>query len=36
MQGMGSMFSDITGEATNVLVDGDYVFVRGELRHSHG
>ena len=35
MEGMGTMFSDITGEATNVLVDGDYVFVRGEYTATH-
>lgn len=35
MEGMGSMFSDITGEATHVLVDGDYVFVRGEYSATH-
>ena len=35
MEGMGSMFSDITGEATHVLVDGDYVFVRGEYTATH-
>ena len=35
MQGMGSMFSDMTGEATHVLVDGDYVFVRGEYSATH-
>ncbi len=35
MKGMGSMFSDIEGEVTHVLVDGDYVFVRGEYRATH-
>jgi predicted ester cyclase len=35
MEGMGSMFSDITGEVTHVLVDGDYVFVRGEYSATH-
>ena len=35
MQGMGSMFSDINGEVTHVLVDGDYVFVRGEYTATH-
>ena len=35
MEGMGSMFSDISGEVTHVLVDGDYVFVRGEYTATH-
>ena len=35
MKGMGSMFSDIEGEVTHVLVDGDYVFVLGEYRATH-
>ena len=35
MEGMGSMFSDIAGEVTHVLVDGDYVFVRGEYSATH-
>ena len=35
MEGMGSMFSDMSGEATHVLVDGDYVFVRGEYTATH-
>ena len=35
MKGMGSMFSDIKGEATHVLVDGDYVVVRGEYTAIH-
>ena len=28
MEGFGSSFSEIEGETTHVLVDGDYVFVR--------
>ncbi len=28
MEGFGSSFSEIQGETTHVLVDGDYVFVR--------
>ena len=35
MQGMGSMFSDVEGEATHVVVDGDYVVVRGEYSATH-
>ena len=35
MEGMGSMFSDISGEVTHVLVDGDHVFVRGEYTATH-
>ena len=35
MEGMGSMFSDLAGEVTHVLVDGDYVFVRGEYTATH-
>ena len=35
MEGMGSMFSDISGEVTHVLVDGDHVFVRGEYSATH-
>ena len=35
MEGFGSTFSDIQGETTHVLVDGDYVFVRGEYTMVH-
>ena len=35
MEGMGSMFSDLSGEVSHVLVDGDYVFVRGEYNATH-
>ena len=35
MKGMGSMFTDMTGEVTHVLVDGDYVVVRAEYTATH-
>ena len=35
MEGFGSSFSEIQGETTHVLVDGDYVFVRGEYTMVH-
>ena len=35
MQGFGSQFSDIAGEVTHVVVDGEYVVVRGEYSATH-
>ena len=35
MEGFGAMFSDVKGEATHVLVDGEYAMVRGEYSAVH-
>ena len=35
MEGFASMFSDVKGEATHVLVDGEYAMVRGEYSGVH-
>ena len=35
MQGFGSQFSEVTGEVTHVVVDGEYVVVRGEYSATH-
>ncbi len=35
MEGFGSMFSDLQGETTHVLADGDYVFVRSKWTAVH-
>ena len=35
MEGFGAMFSDTKGEATHVLVDGEYAMVRGEYSAVH-
>lgn len=34
-QDFGNMFSDLKGEHTHILVDGDYVHVRGEYDVTH-
>ena len=35
MEGFGASFSDMKGETTHVLVDGDYVFARCEYSMIH-